>query len=159
MRRLIALAMAAVIAGAGVAFASDPEERLADPALEARAERLSRDLRCVVCQNQTIDESDAPLAADLRRAVRERIAAGDTDAEAVDWLVARYGDYVLMKPPFRLMTLALWLGPALIALLGALGVALYWRGRSRAPGQTEAALTAAERRRLNALLKDGEDTP
>lgn len=153
------LAFLLLVGGAGGALAVDPEERLADPALEARAERLSRELRCVVCQNQTIDDSDAPLAADLRRALRERLAAGDTDAEAVDWLVQRYGDYVLMKPPFRPLTLALWFGPGVVVLLGALGVGLYWRERSRRPQAPEQGLSPEERRRLNRLLQDEEPLP
>lgn len=160
LKRVIALVAAMLcLMAASAAFAVDPEERLADPALEARAERLSRELRCVVCQNQTIDDSDAPLAADLRRALRERLAAGDTDAEAVDWLVDRYGDYVLLKPPFKPLTLALWLGPLAIVLAGAFGVILYWRSRAARPVEAADRLTPAERKRLNRLLKDEEGRP
>src|SRR4029450_2279011 len=95
---------------AGPAAAVNPDEQLADPALEARAHKLSRDLRCVVCQNQSIDDSDAALAHDLRVILRERIAAGDTDEQAVGFLVARYGNFVQVKPPLRLDTVGLWFG-------------------------------------------------
>ena len=129
-----------------------PREQLADPALEARAREISRELRCVVCQNQSIDDSDAALAADLRMIVRERLMAGDTDEEAKAYIVARYGDYVLMRPPFRTETLLLWLGPLLVVLLGGLGVALYLRGRKPA----DTALTAEEQAQLDSVLEDGE---
>ena len=139
---------------AGPAWAVLPEERLSDPALEARARQISQELRCVVCQNQTIDESDAPLAADLRVLVRERLLAGDTDAEVKAYLVRRYGDYVLLKPAFDVGTLILWLGPLLVLVLGGAGVAAYWRRRASPVDTDPAPLAAAERKRLNALLKD-----
>ena len=94
------------------AFAVLPSEQLADPALEARARAISSQLRCVVCQNQTIDDSDAELAHDLRVLLRQRLKAGDTDQQAIAFLVNRYGDYVLLKPPFEAETLLLWLGPS-----------------------------------------------
>ncbi|MCC5611691.1 cytochrome c-type biogenesis protein CcmH [Nostoc sp. CHAB 5834] len=152
MRRLLAILL--IILSAGPAWAVLPEEQLSDPALEARARQISRDLRCVVCQNQSIDESDAPLAADLRVLVRERLLAGDTDAEAKAYLVDRYGDYVLLKPAFDGGTVLLWLGPLLALVLGGLGVGTYWRGRASAGPVDPTPLAPDERRRLDALLKD-----
>ncbi|HEY1710865.1 MAG TPA: cytochrome c-type biogenesis protein [Rhizomicrobium sp.] len=104
------------------AFAAPPPERLADPALEARAVSLQKELRCLVCQGQSLDESGAPLAADLRRLIRQHIAAGESDEQVKRYLVARYGDFILMKPPLERDTLFLWFGPALVLLFGA-GVA------------------------------------
>eukprot|EP01030_Chromulinospumella_sphaerica_P029629 gene29629-30080_t len=112
---------------AGPAFAVLPEEQLKDPVLEARARHLSKELRCVVCQNQTIDDSDAPLAADLRAILRERLTAGDSDEQAKAYLVQRYGDFVLLKPPVNPATLFLWFGPALLLLGGGFGVWRYWQ--------------------------------
>ena len=146
--RLLALLMALLLATP--AFAVLPHEQLEDPALEARARAISKELRCVVCQNQTIDESDATLAADLRMIVRERLVAGDSDAEVKAWIVARYGDYVLMRPPFRGETVLLWLGPALVLLLGGIGVVLYLRNRRPA----DLALSAQEQAELDRLLKE-----
>lgn len=146
-----ALAAAALL-WADVAGATLPDERLADPALEARAAAIGRELRCVVCQNQAIDESDAPLARDLRIIVREQVKAGASDAEAIDFVVERYGDFVLLKPPFRAETWLLWLGPFALAALGGAG-ALAW-ARSRRPAAGEAVLTADEQARLDALLRD-----
>ena len=146
--RLIALILALLLATP--AFAVLPHEQLKDPALEARARAISKELRCVVCQNQTIDESDATLAADLRMIVRERLVAGDSDEEVKAWIVARYGDYVLMRPPFRGETVLLWLGPALVLLLGGIGVVLYLRNRRPA----DLALSAQEQAELDRLLKE-----
>ena len=146
--RLIALLLTLLLATP--AFAVLPHEQLKDPALEARARAISKELRCVVCQNQTIDESDATLAADLRMIVRERLVAGDSDAEVKAWIVARYGDYVLMRPPFRGETVLLWLGTALVLLLGGIGVVLYLRNRRPA----DLALSAQEQAELDRLLKE-----
>ena len=146
--RPLALLLALLLATP--AFAVLPHEQLKDPALEARARAISKELRCVVCQNQTIDESDATLAADLRMIVRERLVAGDSDAEVKAWIVARYGDYVLMRPPFRGETVLLWLGPALVLLLGGIGVVLYLRNRRPA----DLALSAQEQAELDRLLKE-----
>ena len=99
------------------AFAVDPSEVLPDPALETRAREIGRSLRCVVCQNQSIDDSNAEVARDMRRAVRERLVAGDNDAAVFDFMVARYGDYVLLNPPFKARTLLLWLGAPLVLLI------------------------------------------
>lgn len=148
MRRL-ALIVAAALALSGPALAVTPQEQLKDPALEARARALSQDLRCLVCQNQSIDDSSAPLAHDLRVILRERIAAGDSDKQAVGYLVARYGDFVLLKPPFQPDTWALWLGPLAVLLLGGAGVAVYMRGRAVRP---ESPLSAADEAKAARLL-------
>lgn len=142
---LVALALAAP------AFAVLPSEQLPDPVLEKRALAITKDLRCVVCQNQSIDDSDAPLAADLRVIVRERITAGDTDKQARAFVVARYGNFVLLKPPFEPATLALWLGPLLVLLIGGYGVMRYLSGRREVPDET---LDDSERRRADALLNE-----
>ena len=137
------------------AGAVEPSEMLKDPALEARARSISRELRCLVCQNQSIDDSNADLAHDLRMIVRERLAAGDSDAQVKAYLVARYGDFVLLDPPFETKTLMLWLGPAILLLLGAGGV--YALLRRRPAAAPEAPLSEAERQRLAELTaEDGE---
>jgi cytochrome c-type biogenesis protein CcmH len=136
-----------------------PDEVMHDPVKEARARDLSRELRCMVCQNQSIDDSDAPLARDLRLLVRERIAAGDSDAQVIDFLVARYGEFVLLKPRFERQTLALWLVPPLVLIGGAL--ALWLHIRRRPGGDAELAnrpLSAEEQARLAALMS-GEAPP
>jgi cytochrome c-type biogenesis protein CcmH len=130
-----------------------PDEIMSDPAKEARARDLSRELRCMVCQNQSIDDSEAPLARDLRLLVRERIAAGDSDAQVLDFLVARYGEFVLLKPRFEPQTLLLWLVPPLVLVGG--GLALWMHARRRLKGRADAAppsLTAEEEARLAALM-------
>ena len=138
------------------AYAVEPGEMLKDPALEARARALSQELRCVVCQNQSIDDSNAPLAHDLRIIVRERLTAGDTDAQVLAFVRARYGEFVLLRPPFKLQTLLLWLTPLL--LLG--GAALYlWRTRQRPLGATVAPLSPQEQKRLDELLADDRLNP
>jgi cytochrome c-type biogenesis protein CcmH len=152
VKRVLLLAtMFAVLAGPAAAV--NPDEQLADPALEARAHKLSRELRCVVCQNQSIDDSDAALAHDLRVILRERIAAGDSDEQAVGFLVARYGRFVQLRPPLRLDTFALWFGPLAVLLLGGAGAAVYIRGRSPAGA---APLTAGEEADAAELLKTDE---
>jgi cytochrome c-type biogenesis protein CcmH len=132
-----------------------PDEIMSDPAKEARARSLSRELRCMVCQNQSIDDSEAPLARDLRLLVRERIAAGDSDIQVIDFLVARYGEFVLLKPRLERHTLLLWLLPPL-ALAGG-GLALWMYSRRRTGSGTEAAavtLTPDEEARLAALISE-----
>ena len=143
MRRL-ALVTLAALALAAPARAVTPDEQLPDPRLEARARALSQELRCLVCQNQSIDDSNAPLAHDLRVILRERLAAGDTDAQAKAYLVTRSGDFVLLRPPFQPDTWALWLGPFAVLLAGGAGVALYVRGRSRAAAVPLSAQDEAE---------------
>ncbi len=154
--------LALVVILAAPAWAVEPDEMLDDPLLEARARALSQEIRCLVCQNEPIDSSNAGLARDLRLLVRERIVAGDSDAEVKAFLVARYGDYVLFDPPMKLTTYLLWFGPLGILLLGALGVILYFARARRAPAPA-APLSAAERARLERLLGDeergGKDRP
>ncbi len=147
--------LALVVILAAPAWAVEPDEMLADPVLEARARALSQEIRCLVCQNEPIDSSNAEQARDLRILVRERIVAGDSDADVKAFLVARYGDYVLLDPPMKLTTSLLWCGPVLILLLGALGVILYFARARRAPGAA-APLSAEERARLVLLLGDEE---
>ena len=139
------------------ALALQPDEILKDPELEVRAREISKELRCLVCQNQSIDDSDATLARDLRILVRDRLKAGDTDAEAVDFIVERYGDFVLLRPPFKNSTLILWIGPGVIFLLGIVGVTLWHRRRRDAVAAPVAPLSAAERDRVDALLADKTD--
>ena len=131
MRRLL-LALALLASLAGPAWAIDPSEILKDPALEARARSIGQELRCVVCQNQSIDDSSAEVARDMRRAVRERLVAGDSDRQVFDFMVARYGDYVLLKPPFKAGTLLLWLGGPLVLLVASAAILLR-ATRRRAP--------------------------
>ena len=137
------------------AFAVQPDEVLQNPQLEARARALSQHLRCMVCQNQSIDDSDAPLARDLRLLVRERLSAGDSDPQVMDFIVSRYGEFVLLKPRFEWHTAALWLLPPVILLAGAAAVFLSTRRRVVAP---DPALTDAERVKLSAILREG-NTP
>ena len=148
MTRLRRLAVPARHHVARAAGASQPDEQLADPALEARAEEIGRELRCVVCQNQSIEDSDATLARDLRLIVREQVKAGKSDGEVKAFLVERYGDFVLLKPPFRPETWLLWLGPLLVVLIGGAGIAVYLRGRRAAPPE----LTSEELERVEKLL-------
>jgi cytochrome c-type biogenesis protein CcmH len=154
--RRLALAFAACSVLALPARAVQPDEQLSDPRLEARALEISKSLRCVVCQNETIDESDAALAHDLRVIVRERLTAGDTDAQVKDFVVKRYGHYVLLKPPFEPSTLVLWLGPFAVLLLGGVGVALFLRSRRTAAQAGAPALSADEQAELDRLLKPSD---
>jgi len=150
IRRLaLAAAVAAGLAGPS-AYAVEPAERLADPALETRARALSQELRCLVCQNQSIDESNADLAHDLRVLLRQRLAAGDTDRQVLDYVVARYGVFVLLDPPFAPATYLLWLTPPAL-LLGA-GTLLVLRARRRRPDPELPALSQEERDRAALLL-------
>ncbi len=138
------------------AFAVRPGEQLADPALENRARKLSAELRCLVCQNQSIEDSDAPLAQDLRRLVRERIAAGDSDPAIRDFLVARYGAFVLLKPPVNLQTLLLWAFPGLALVAGGFAAWRLFRRREDEPGPealAEASLSEGESRELQGLIE------
>lgn len=154
MRRVV-LALCALVLALMLstpATAVQPDEKLADPALEARAREIGRHLRCLVCQNQSIDDSDAGLARDLRLLVRERLTAGASDAEVIDHIVARYGDYVLLRPPVKPATYLLWAAPVLILAGGTGGLVVAWRRRRRAA--EPAPLSDEERRRLAALLED-----
>ena len=136
------------------AFAVMPDEVLADPALEGRARSLSQELRCLVCQNQSIDDSAAPLARDLRIIVRERLSQGDDDRQVIDYLVQRYGSYVLLKPPLNAHTVILWVGPGIIlAIAGAVFLA-YASRRSSVLEIRDTPLSEAERLQLAALAED-----
>src|ERR1041384_2552951 len=144
------VAMASLLATP--ARAVQPDEILADPKLEARARDLSRELRCMVCQNQSIDDSDAPLARDLRILVRDRRKPGDDDKQVLDFLTARYGEFVLLKPRFSWRTAALWGTPAALLLIGGLGLVLFLRRRAASAGATP-GLTPAEQRRVEEILR------
>ncbi|MBF9029703.1 cytochrome C biogenesis protein CcdA [Rhodobacterales bacterium HKCCE3408] len=150
MRRL---ALALFLLAALPAFAVQPDEMLDDPALEARARDISGGLRCLVCRNESIDESNAELARDLRLLVRERIMEGDSDAEVVAYIVDRYGEYVLLNPPARGSTWILWLAGPALALVGA-GVAVAFIRRRAQAGETADDLSAAEAARLEELMRD-----
>lgn len=144
-----ACALLMLMTAAMPAFAVQPDEVLKDPVLEARARTLSRDLRCMVCQNQSIDDSDAPLARDLRILVRERLTAGDSDKQVIDFLVARYGDFVLLKPPLTMQTVLLWFTPVLVLLIAGVGLLLWLRRRTA--DLSVAPLSAAEKARIDEL--------
>jgi len=157
MRKLIAISAVLLLAAfaAPAAYAVQPDEIMSDPAKEARARDLSRELRCMVCQNQSIDDSDAPLARDLRLLVRERIATGDSDSQVIDFLVARYGEFVLLKPRFTPHTVLLWLLPPLALIGGGLALWFYSRRRSNAGTAADPSLlhlTDEEEGRLERLL-------
>ena len=156
MKRLtIILALVATVAIGSLAHAVQPDEIMADPIKEARARELSKELRCMVCQNQSIDDSDAPLARDLRLLVRERIAGGDSDRQVIDFLVARYGEFVLLKPRLSPHTLLLWLLPPLALAGGGLALWVYNRRRASPGGPADPALrdlSDEEEERLERLL-------
>src|SRR5713101_7288374 len=130
MRWLALVVMLLTLVAAPRAFAVQPDEILGDAALETRARALSKELRCMVCQNQSIDDSDAPLARDLRILVRERLQAGDADQQVIDFLIARYGEFVLLRPLFSSRTAVLWLTPLGVLMIGALGLAAVLRRRT-----------------------------
>ncbi|HEX3410668.1 MAG TPA: cytochrome c-type biogenesis protein [Stellaceae bacterium] len=150
IRRLVLVAAIAASFSGAAAHAVEPAERLTDPALEARARALSQELRCLVCQNQSIDESNADLAHDLRVLLRQRLMAGDTDRQVLDYVVARYGVFVLLDPPFAPATYLLWLTPPVL-VLGA-GIFLVLRARRRRPDPALPALSEEERDRAALLL-------
>jgi cytochrome c-type biogenesis protein CcmH len=139
---------------AAPALAVLPDERLADPALETRARTLSQELRCLVCQNQSIDDSNADLAHDLRVLVRERLTAGDSDTQVLAYLTSRYGDYVLLRPPVKPATLLLWFGPPMLLLAGGLAMLLTWRRRRVAVAARPLPLSTDEQVRLARLMKE-----
>ena len=154
MRRIALIALLVTLVSP--ALAVTPDEMLKDPALEARARHLSQELRCMVCQNQSIDDSEAPLAHDLRVLVRDRLTAGDSDRQVLDYLVARYGEFVLLKPPFALRTLLLWGLPPLALIVGMVGLVAALR-RRRSVTTEPAPLSAAEQRRLATLVEPGAE--
>ncbi len=151
MTRLALLSILLWAALGHPALAVRPDEMLADPKLEARAREVSKELRCLVCRNQSVDDSDADLAHDLRVLVRERIAAGDSDDQVIAYIRSRYGDFVLLKPPLETGTLLLWGGPVLIVLFGVAMIGRFYRGRPAPAPATH--LSEDERSRLDALLK------
>ena len=153
MIRIVLLVLALL---ASPAFAVEPDEVLSDPALEERARAISANVRCVVCQNEPIDSSNAGVARDLRVLIRERLVAGDTDQEIYDFLVLRYGDFVLFKPPFKPSTYVLWLGPAAILLIAGIAVATSLARRPRKPASKDTHLSAEEENDLAKLME--EDT-
>ena len=159
MRSLCLIIVLLTVAAVPCAIAVEPDEVLSDAALEARARALSKELRCMVCQNQSIDDSEAPLARDLRILVRERLQAGDSDRKVIDFLVARYGEFVLLRPRFSWHTAVLWLGPAAMLLIGGCAVLVLvrrYRTNSAAAANGQQELTAAEAARLSDILRDGE---
>ena len=144
----------ALLAFAAAAHAVEPSEMLANPALEARARAIGKELRCLVCQNESIDDSAATLAHDLRVLLRERLVAGDSDQQAVQYIVDRYGQFVLLRPPVEPATYALWFGPPALLLLAGLGALVYLRRRR--PDAAPAPLSEAEQRRVAQLLGEGD---
>jgi cytochrome c-type biogenesis protein CcmH len=154
MRALALLLVLVATAAASPSLAIKPSEILPDPALEARARTLSKEFRCLICQNQSIDDSEADLAGDLRRVVRERLIAGDSDAQVIRFVTERYGDFVLLRPPFKTTTYVLWLGPVILL---AVGIAIVWffMRRRREPPATAAPLSEDEKRRIEALASGG----
>ncbi|MET4066443.1 cytochrome c-type biogenesis protein CcmH [Bradyrhizobium sp. S3.2.6] len=154
MRRMMSAIVALMLLAMPAVHAVQPDEIMSDPVKEARARDLSRELRCMVCQNQSIDDSDAPLARDLRLLVRERIAAGDSNPQVLDFLVARYGEFVLLKPRFERQTLLLWLLAPLLLAGGGFALWRQIRRRSRNGTDVMAPLTPEEEARLAALMSD-----
>ena len=160
---VIQMAVAVLVmlaAVSGVVQAVEPSEILKDPKLEQRARALSAELRCLVCQNQSIDDSNAPLARDLRLLVRERLTAGDSDEAVLDYIVARYGEFVLLRPPLGWHTLLLWLAPLLMLAIGVMlaRFVIGRRPRTATAAATGTALSEEEKRRLKRLLNDGDET-
>lgn len=147
-------ALCVCLIAASPTLAVNPSEMLADPAMEERAREVSKHLRCVVCQNQSIDDSDAELARDMRVLVRERIASGDSNKQVLDYMVSRYGDFVLLKPPFKAETYALWFGPPIIFILGIIAVVAFARQRRlpQGPVASGETLSDAERQKLDRLM-------
>jgi len=148
--RAFLIAMAATLLVTATAWAVDPSEMLADPKLEARAESVGKGLRCLVCQSESIEESSADLAHDLRVIVRERIKSGDTDQQVVDYVHSRYGDYVLLNPPFKPYTLVLWIGPLVFLILGLLWARTVFGKSSAAEPES---LSEDESKRLKSMVE------
>lgn len=156
LTRLLSVFVVVIALSPAPGFAVNPGEMLENPAQEERAREVSKYLRCVVCQNQSIDDSDAELARDMRVLVRDRILAGDSNQEVLDYMVSRYGNFVLLKPPFEASTYALWIGPAVIFVLGIIALMIFMR--QRRPANTTgnsngvAPLSDDEQKRLNDLM-------
>lgn len=151
-----ALAILVPVIASSPAFAVNPDEMLSNPVLEERAREISKELRCLVCQNQSIDDSDAELARDLRVLVRERLVAGDENQEVIDYIVARYGDYVLLNPPLKPETYILWASPVVLVVLALLAVFAFYRRKQR-DGGLASALSKDEQDRLEELLGTSKD--
>jgi cytochrome c-type biogenesis protein CcmH len=151
--RAILIVAALLCASTSLARAVEPGEMLKNPVLEARARAISKELRCLVCQNETIDESSAPLAHDLRVLLRQRIAAGDTDQQAIQFVVKRYGQFVLLDPPIEPATYLLWFGPATVLVIGAAGAFVFIRRRQSRFAEPP-PLSPEEERRLEALMRE-----
>ncbi len=154
MKRAVAIGFFLALLAAQTALAVEPGEQLADPALEARARAIGKELRCLVCQNELIDDSGADLAHDLRVLLRERLQAGDTDAQAIKYITDRYGDFVLLKPPVEPATYPLWFSPFAILIIGGACIWFYLRRRNAGAGPADPPLSAGERRKLERLLRD-----
>lgn len=152
--QVLAAALALFVLAIPAAHAVNPDEMLKDPALEERAREISKGLRCVVCQNQSIDDSDADLARDLRVLVRQRLKAGDSDEQVTQFVVDRYGDYVLLNPPFKASTYVLWFGPPVLALVAVIALIVFYRRRRPEAAEPLRALTPDEERKLKKLLGD-----
>lgn len=160
MRQSLTAAFVTIfIALAGPGLAVQPDEILPDPAQESRARALSAEIRCLVCQNQSIDDSDASLARDLRLLVREQIKEGKTDQGIRDFLVERYGDFVLLKPPMKASTWLLWYGPLIVFVLGLAGLIVFFRTRAGSANAPTTQLSAEEQARVERLLDDMGQTP
>jgi cytochrome c-type biogenesis protein CcmH len=160
--RMILLSLVWAVCLGNPAHAVQPDEVMSDPGQESRARDLSRELRCMVCQNQSIDDSEAPLARDLRLLVRERIAAGDSDAQVIDFLVARYGEFVLLKPRFESHTWLLWLLPPFALAGGGLALWMHSRRRTKSAGAADESLlklSADEEARLERLISVEPEKP
>jgi cytochrome c-type biogenesis protein CcmH len=151
---MVLLALAFLALHPSRVLAVQPDEMLKDPVLEARARAIGQDLRCLVCQNQSIDDSDASLARDLRILIRERLTAGDSDKQVMDFVVARYGSFVLLRPPFEFATALLWLGPLAMLLGACAGFFAYLRSRASTPEPEP--LTPEEQRRVAQLIDEGQ---
>lgn len=156
MRRLALIAVLFTLLAPGIAYAVKPSEMLKDPAQEARARHLSGELRCMVCQNESIEESNAPLAHDLRVLVRQKITEGYTDKQIIDFLVARYGEFVLLRPRFEMHTLLLWGLPPAALFIGMVGIFFAMRRRNTGPREP-AALTPEEQQRIATLVESKAD--
>jgi cytochrome c-type biogenesis protein CcmH len=150
------LVLLTLVLGVNPAHAVRPDEMMADPAQEARAREVGKELRCLVCRNQSIDDSEADLAHDLRVIVRERIGAGDSNDQVLSYVRARYGDFVLLRPPFQGDTLLLWGGPLIVLLVGGFAAWRFCRGRAALPAPEP--LSAEEQRRLDAVLEQGSQS-
>lgn len=158
MKRIFVIMMLALLTLSPQAWAVNPDEMLKDPALEARARVIGKDLRCLVCQNQSIDDSNAELARDLRVLVRDRILAGDSNEQVIDYVVSRYGDFVLLNPPMKTKTLLLWYGPVIIFGLGVVAIFVFYRRRRHGTVDATAGaapLSDAERAKIDKIM-DGD---